>query len=154
KVCCPDPAYPVYNAGTLFAGALPVAMPLRESNGWLPDFGKLKASDLKGARLMWLNYPNNPTSAGAPDAFFKSAIAFCRKHGIIPAHDMAYSEIYYDGKAPRSIFEFDGAREVAIEFHSLSKTFNMTGWRVGFAVGRAELVSALGAVKGNLDSGV
>jgi LL-diaminopimelate aminotransferase len=154
KVLCPDPAYPVYNAGTLFAGGKPVWMPLTEKNSWLPDFGKISASDLEGAKLMWLNYPNNPTSATAPLAFFKDAVAFCRKNGLILAHDMAYSEIYYDGLAPNSILEVDGAKDVAIEFHSLSKTFNMTGWRVGFAVGNPALVAALGAVKGNLDSGV
>jgi LL-diaminopimelate aminotransferase len=153
-VLCPDPAYPVYNAGTLFAEGVPVVMPLREENGWLPDFGAIPQEELGRARMMWLNYPNNPTSAGAAPGFFKDAVAFCRKHGIILAHDMAYSEVYYDDLPPHSVMEVEGAREVAVEFHSLSKTFNMTGWRVGFAVGRPELISALAAVKGNLDSGV
>jgi LL-diaminopimelate aminotransferase len=150
----PDPGYPVYNAGTLFAGGEPVFMPLLEKNGYLPDFGKIPAAKLKRARVLWLNYPNNPTAATAPLSFFKEAVAFCRRHGIILAHDMAYSEVYYDGQAPHSVMEAPGAREVAIEFHSLSKTFNMTGWRVGFAVGRRDLVQALASVKGNLDSGV
>lgn len=154
RVLCPDPAYPVYNAGTLFSEGVPVLMPLTEKNGFLPDFSKISPADLKRSKLMWLNYPNNPTSAGASLKFFKEAVDLCRKHGIILAHDMAYSEIYYDGKPPHSIMEVEGARDVAIEFHSLSKTFNMTGWRVGFAVGRPELISALAAVKGNLDSGV
>lgn len=154
KVLCPDPAYPVYHAGTLFCGGIPVRMPLLKKNGFLPDFGRLTAGQLKRAKVLWLNYPNNPTSATAPLAFFKEAVAFCRRHGLILAHDMAYSEIYYDGKPPHSVLEVPGAKEVAIEFHSLSKTFNMTGWRVGFAVGRRELVAGLAAVKGNLDSGV
>jgi LL-diaminopimelate aminotransferase len=150
----PDPGYPVYNAGALFAGAKPVFMPLLEKNGFLPDLGAIAKADLAKAKLMWLNYPNNPTAAVAPIAFFKEAVAFCKKHGIILAHDMAYSEVYYNGKRPHSIMEVPGARDVAIEFHSLSKTFNMTGWRVGFALGRRDLVQALASVKGNLDSGV
>jgi LL-diaminopimelate aminotransferase len=154
RVLIPDPGYPVYHAGTLFCGGLPVSMPLLEKNGYLPDFGAIPRAQLKRARLMWLNYPNNPTAATAPRSFFREAVAFCRRHGIILAHDMAYSEIYYDGQAPASILEIPGAREVAVEFHSLSKTFNMTGWRIGFAVGRRELVGGLAAVKGNLDSGV
>jgi LL-diaminopimelate aminotransferase len=154
RVLCPDPGYPVYHAGTVFCGAVPVRMPLREENDFLPDFGKILTSLLKRARLMWLNYPNNPTSATAPSAFFKEAVRFCKKHRLILAHDMAYSEIYYDGERPASILETPGAQDVAIEFHSLSKTYNMTGWRVGFAVGKHELIAGLAAVKGNLDSGV
>ena len=154
RVLCPDPAYPVYNAGTTFCSGLPVTMPLFARNDFLPDLGAIPASALRRCRLMWLNYPNNPTAATAPLAFFKEAVRFCRRHGIILAHDMAYSEIYYDNQRPHSVLEVPGAKDVAIEFHSLSKTFNMTGWRVGFAVGRPELISALGAVKGNLDSGV
>jgi len=154
RVLCPDPGYPVYHAGTVFSGGVPVRMPLLSQNDFLPDFGKIPAAQLKRARLMWLNYPNNPTAATAPLSFFAEAVRFCRKHGLILAHDMAYSEIYYDGARPPSIFEAPGAKDVAIEFHSLSKTYNMTGWRVGFAVARPELIAALAAVKGNLDSGV
>jgi LL-diaminopimelate aminotransferase len=154
RVLCPDPGYPVYNAGTLFAGGVPVKMPLLAKNNFLPDFGKISQSVLKRARLMWLNYPNNPTAAIAPSEFFKEAVRFCKRHDIILAHDMAYSEIYYDGQRPPSIFETPGAKGIAIEFHSLSKTFNMTGWRVGFAVGHPQLIAGLAAVKGNLDSGV
>jgi LL-diaminopimelate aminotransferase len=153
-VLCPDPGYPVYHAGTIFSEGVPVKMPLVESNGFLPDFGRIPARALRRARVMWLNYPNNPTAATASLAFFKDAVRLCRKHGIILAHDMAYSEVYYDGERPPSVLEVPGAKDVAIEFHSLSKTFNMTGWRVGFAVGKAELVAGLAAVKGNLDSGV
>jgi LL-diaminopimelate aminotransferase len=109
---------------------------------------------LKRCRLMWLNYPNNPTAATASLAFFTDAVAFCRKHGIILAHDMAYSEVYYDEQRPPSVLQVPGAKDVALEFHSLSKTFNMTGWRIGFAIGKPELVAGLAAVKGNLDSGV
>jgi LL-diaminopimelate aminotransferase len=154
RVLCPDPGYPVYSAGTIFAGAVPVSMPLKEKNAFLPDFGRLSAASMRRARLMWLNYPNNPTAATAPLEFFEEAVRFCKRHGLILAHDMAYSEIYYDGEAPHSIFEVPGAMDVGIEFHSLSKTFNMTGWRVGFAVGRREIVAALANLKGNLDSGV
>ncbi len=154
RVLCPDPGYPVYFAGTIFSGGVPVKMPLLERNDFLPDLGKIPASALKRARLMWLNYPNNPTSATAPLAFFKDAVRFCKKHGLILAHDMAYSEVYYDREAPPSVLQVPGAKDVAIEFHSLSKTFNMTGWRIGFAVGKPELIAGLAAVKGNLDSGV
>jgi LL-diaminopimelate aminotransferase len=154
RVLCPDPGYPVYHAGTVFCGAVPVKMPLRAENDFLPDFGKIPAAQLRRARLMWLNYPNNPTAATAPLSFFAEAVRFCKKHRLILAHDMAYSEIYYDGERPPSVFEAPGAKDVAVEFHSLSKTFNMTGWRVGFAVGRPDLIAGLAAVKGNLDSGV
>jgi LL-diaminopimelate aminotransferase len=154
RVLCPDPGYPVYFAGTIFCGGAPVKMPLLERNDFLPDFGKIPASALKRCRLMWLNYPNNPTSATAPLSFFKEAVRFCKKHDIILAHDMAYSEVYYDREAPPSVLQVPGAKDVAIEFHSLSKTFNMTGWRIGFAVGKPELIAGLAAVKGNLDSGV
>jgi LL-diaminopimelate aminotransferase len=153
-VLCPDPGYPVYAAGARFVGAVPVSMPLLEKNGFLPDFNAIAPEDLKRARLMWLNYPNNPTAATCDLAFFKEAVEFCRRHSIILAHDMAYSEVYEGDAKPPSVLEVEGAREVAIEFHSLSKTFNMTGWRVGFAVGNPRLVAGLASAKGNLDSGV
>jgi LL-diaminopimelate aminotransferase len=153
-VLCPDPGYPVYEASTNFVGGEIVRMPLLEKNDFLPDLGAIPADALKRAKLMWLNSPNNPTAAVAPLDYLARAVEFCRKHGIILAHDMAYSEIYYDNKRPASVLEVEGAKDVAIEFHSLSKTFNMTGWRVGFAVGNPDLVGGLAAVKGNLDSGV
>ncbi len=153
-VLCPDPGYPVYAAGARFVGARPVSMPLLAERGFLPDFDAIPPEALASARLMWLNYPNNPTAATCTPEFFAKAVEFCRKHGIILAHDMAYSEVYEPGARPTSVLEVDGAKDVAIEFHSLSKTFNMTGWRVGFAVGNPQLVAGLGAVKGNLDSGV
>ena len=153
-VLCPDPGYPVYAAGTRFVGATPVAMPLLAENKYLPDFDAIPKDALAKAKLMWLNYPNNPTAATCDLAFFKKAVEFCRQHHIILAHDMAYSEVYEAGQKPPSILQVPGAKDVAIEFHSLSKTFNMTGWRVGFAVGNAQLVGGLASAKGNLDSGV
>jgi LL-diaminopimelate aminotransferase len=153
-VLCPDPGYPVYAAGTRFVGGLPVAMPLLRKNRFLPDFGAIDKKLLKRARLMWLNYPNNPTAATCDLAFFKKAVDFCRKHSIILAHDMAYSEVYEGSAKPPSVLQIEGAKDIAIEFHSLSKTFNMTGWRIGFAAGNPQLCAGLAAAKGNLDSGV
>jgi LL-diaminopimelate aminotransferase len=153
-VLCPDPGYPVYEASANFVGAEIIRMPLLEKNGFLPDLDAIPTDKLKRAKLFWLNSPNNPTAVVAPLAYLKKAVEFCKKNNLILAHDMAYSEIYYGGRKPASVLEVPGANEVAIEFHSLSKTFNMTGWRVGFAVGEASLVSGLAAVKGNLDSGV
>jgi LL-diaminopimelate aminotransferase len=153
-VLCPDPGYPVYAVGTGFCGGVVHRMPLLKQNGFFPDLEAIPAGVTRGAKMMWLCYPNNPTSATATRAFFRQAIDFARTHEIIVCHDAAYSEIYFDGEKPISFLEIDGAREVGIEFHSLSKTYNMTGWRVGFAVGNAELVAGLGAVKTNVDSGV
>lgn len=153
-VLVPSPGYPVYPVGTAFAGGEPYLMPLTEENNFLPDLGAVPDSVCRRARLMFLNYPNNPTAAVAGRDFFETAIAFAEKHNIIICHDAAYSEIYYDGNRPMSFLEVPGAREVGIEFHSLSKTYNMTGWRIGFAVGNSDIVSGLGKIKTNLDSGV
>jgi len=153
-VLCPDPGYPVYEASTNFVGGEIVRMPLLAENDFLPDLDAIPADKLKRAKMLWLNSPNNPTAAVAPLSYLVKVVAFCKKHSLILAHDMAYSEIYYDNKKPASVLEVPGAKDVAIEFHSLSKTFNMTGWRVGFAVGHPQLVGGLAAVKGNLDSGV
>jgi LL-diaminopimelate aminotransferase len=150
----PDPGYPVYHAGTLFAGGRSHFMPLRKENHFLPDFGRIPKAILKKARVLFINYPNNPTSATAGKEFFKEAIRLARRHKLIVCHDNAYSEVYFDGERPMSFLELDGAKEVGIEFHSLSKTFNMTGWRIGFAVGHPGILAALGKVKSNLDSGV
>jgi len=150
----PSPGYPVYAVATRFAGGFTHPMPLRASNRFHPDFGSIPSSILKRAKLCFLNYPNNPTAATTTPGFFVDAVAFARRHGLILAHDAAYSEIYYDGRRPPSFLQVDGAKEVGIEFHSLSKTFNMTGWRIGFAVGRRDVIAALGKVKSNLDSGV
>jgi LL-diaminopimelate aminotransferase len=152
-VLCPDPGYPVYSIGTSFNGGTPFPMPLAERNAFFPDLDRIPADVAARAKLMWLNYPNNPTSAAPTRAFFERAVAFARRHEIILCHDNAYSEIYF-GEPPMSILQIEGAREVAIELHSLSKTYNMTGWRSAFAVGNAALVAGLGRVKTNVDSGI
>ncbi|MBZ0157606.1 MAG: LL-diaminopimelate aminotransferase [Alphaproteobacteria bacterium] len=153
-VLVPSPGYPVYPVGTLFAGGESYFMPLRQENAFLPDFSAIPEDILKRAVLMFLNYPNNPTAAVAPEEFFREAIALAEKYNIIICHDAAYSEVYYDGGRPLSFLEVEGAKEVGIEFHSLSKTYNMTGWRLGFAVGNREAIAGLGKIKSNLDSGV
>ena len=155
-VLVPDPGYPVYAAATYFADGVPLLFQLREENGFLPDFAQLEALVKKGprARLLFLNYPNNPTSASASLEFFKEVVAFAKKHEIIVCHDNAYSEIFFDGKSQPSFLQVPGAKDVGCEFHSLSKTFNMTGWRVGFVVGNARVIEGLAQVKTNIDSGV
>jgi LL-diaminopimelate aminotransferase len=153
-VLVPDPGYPVYNTATLFAGGQPYFMPLLKHNNFLPDFSAIPAGVARQAKLMYLNYPNNPTAAIAGPAFYEEAVAFARRHQIILCHDAAYTELCFDGYRPCSILEIPGAKEVAVEFHSLSKTYNMTGWRIAFVVGNAEIVSGLGQVKTNIDSGV
>jgi LL-diaminopimelate aminotransferase len=153
-VLVPDPAYPVYQAGTLFAGGESYCMPLTSARDFLPDLGAIPAAVLKRAKILWLNYPNNPTGAVAPREFLVEAVGFARQHRLILAHDAPYSEIAFDGYRPESILNIPGATEVAIEYHSVSKTYNMTGWQVGFAVGNAEILAGLGRVKQNLDSGV
>jgi LL-diaminopimelate aminotransferase len=153
-VLIPDPGYPVYYSGCVFNGGEPYYMPLRKENAFIPDLAAIPAEIARRARLMWINYPNNPTAATAEPEFFRRAIKFCLQHEIILAHDIAYSEIAFDGYRAPSVMQIDGARECAVEFHSLSKTYSMTGWRVGFVVGNAQLVGALGRVKTNVDSGV
>ena len=150
----PDPAYPVYGVGTMFAGAESYLMPLREENGWLPDLSAIPSDVAQAAKVMWLNYPNNPTSAVASAEDLASYVAYCRQHDIALLHDAAYSEVGYDGYRAASLLQLDGARDVGIEFHSLSKSFNMTGWRMGMAVGNADMIKALFQIKANLDSGV
>lgn len=150
----PDPGYPVYESGTIFAGATPYYMPLLEKNSYLPDFSAIPKDVLKKAKLMFLNYPNNPTSQPAGIGFFEEAVNFAKENEILIAHDAAYSEITYDGFKAPSFLEVEGAKDIAIEFHSLSKTFNMTGWRVGFAVGNKSALAALGKIKANMDSGI
>ena len=153
-VLVPSPGYPVYPVATLFAGGESYLMPLIEDNAYLPDFKAIPESVLKRAKLMFLNYPNNPTAALAPKEFYKEAIELAAKYDIILCHDAAYSEVYYDGERPLSFLEMEGAGEVGIEFHSLSKTYNMTGWRIGFAVGNKDVLAGLGKIKSNLDSGI
>ncbi len=153
-VLVPSPGYPVYPVSTIFAGGEAYIMPLLEQNDFLPDLEAVPEDVRRRARLMFLNYPNNPTSASAPDDFFKMAIDFSARYNIILCHDAAYSEVYYNSRRPRSFLEYEGAKEVGIEFHSLSKTYNMTGWRIGFAVGNKDVLYGLGKIKTNLDSGV
>jgi LL-diaminopimelate aminotransferase len=153
-VLIPDPGYPVYYSGCVFNGGEPYFLPLRKQNGFVPDFGAIPPEVARRAKLLWLNYPNNPTAATVETPFFDAAVRFCLSNNIILAHDFAYSEIAYDSYRAPSVLQAEGARECAIEFHSLSKTYSMTGWRVGFAVGNAPLIAALGAVKTNMDSGV
>ena len=152
-VLIPSPAYPVYGISTIFAHGEPYPMPLTEANNFLPDLDSIPTEVLNKAKVMFLNYPNNPTSATADRGFFEKVVAFAKKHQIIVCHDAAYTEMSFDDYRPPSFLETDGAKDVGIEFHSLSKTYNMTGWRIGFAVGNREAVSGLGAVKTNIDSG-
>ncbi len=149
-----SPGYPVYHAGTLFAGGISHFVPLLEKNQFLPDLGSIPVDVAKAAKIFFINYPNNPTGAIANARFFEAIVDFARTYNILICHDAAYSELYYDGVCPASFLEVPGAKEVGIEFHSLSKTFNMTGWRIGFAVGNKDAVAALLKVKSNMDSGV
>jgi LL-diaminopimelate aminotransferase len=153
-VIVPTPGYPAYLAGTIFAGGTPYALELSARRNWLPDFDTIPADVARQAVLMFINYPNNPTGAVADLEFFHRAVNFARRHNIILAQDAAYNEMFYGDQRPPSILQVPGARDVAIEFHSASKTFNMTGWRVGFAVGNTDVIAALTAIKSNLDSGV
>lgn len=153
-VLLPSPGYPVYPTGALFAGGEGYIMPLKKENGFLPDLRSIPERTLMNAKLLFLNYPNNPTSASASRGFYEEVINLAGKYNIIVCHDAAYSEIYFDDERPLSFMEIDGAKDVGIEFHSLSKTYNMTGWRIGFAVGNREVIDGLGKIKTNLDSGV
>ncbi len=150
----PDPCYPPYKGGTILAGGRPYLMPLKEDNAFLPDLKKIPLNILRKAKLMYINYPNNPTAAIAEKDFYEAVVNFATKNKIIVISDLAYSEIAYDGYRPSSFLEVEGAKSVGIEFHSLSKTYNMTGWRIGWACGNAKLVSALAKVKSNIDSGI
>jgi LL-diaminopimelate aminotransferase len=148
-----DPGYPVYATATLMAEGEPYAVPLDRDRGWLPDLTAIPDAVARKAKVFFLNYPNNPTAATADLAFFSDLVAFARRHGVLVVHDNTYSEIAYDGYRPPSFLEAPGAKEVGIEFHSLSKTYCMTGWRLGLAVGNREAVQALATLKTNIDSG-
>lgn len=150
----PDPGYPVYNAATIIAGATPYKIPLKEENNFFPDVESIPYEVIRKSKMMFINYPNNPTSATAKHEQLEKIVWFARKNDIILCSDLAYSEIYEGDQKPISIFNIPGAKDIAIEFHSLSKTFNMTGWRIGFALGNSELVKALLTIKSNVDSGV
>ena len=153
-VLAPNPGYTVYVTGAIMAGAEAHVMPLTAENRWLPDLDAIPAAVAERARLMWLNYPNNPTAATADREFLERAVDFCRKHDIVLCHDAPYSEIAFDGYQPVTLFEIPGAKDIGLEFHSLSKTYNMTGWRIGWICGRADLVALIGQLKTNIDSGV
>ncbi len=150
----PSPGYPVYNIATLFCGGESHIMPLYREKGFLPDLDAIPAEVLRRAKVMFINYPNNPTAAVADVAFFEKVVEFADRNHILVCHDAAYSEVAYDGYRPPSFLQAKGAKTVGIEFHSLSKTYNMTGWRVGFAAGNREAIDGLSAIKSNVDSGV
>ncbi|MBO7672506.1 LL-diaminopimelate aminotransferase [bacterium] len=149
----PDPGYPVYKNATIFAGGTPYAMPLLEENGYLPDFDKIPEDIAKRAKLMFLNYPNNPTGAVCDLEFLKKAVDYCKKYDILLCFDQAYCEMTYDGYIAPSVLQVEGGKDVALEFYSHSKSYNMTGWRVGWVCGNAQAVKALGTIKNNIDSG-
>jgi LL-diaminopimelate aminotransferase len=150
----PDPGYPVYSMGTMFAGGESYFMPLKEENDFLPDFSAIPEDIARRAKVLWLNYPNAPTAGIATVEFFEEAVRFARRYDIAICHDCPYSEVAYDGYKPISFLQAEGARDVGIEFHSLSKSYNMTGWRIGMAVGNAALIDALFRIKSNVDSGI
>ena len=150
----PDPGYPVYSVSTTLAGGEPYYMPLTEENDFLPSLDAIPPDVLRKARLLWINYPNNPTAAVADTGFFDRVVRFAQQHDLAVCHDGPYSEVAFDGYLPVSFMQSDGAKEVGIEFHSLSKSYNMTGWRIGMAVGNSEMIDALKRVKSNLDSGI
>ena len=150
----PDPGYPVYSVSAMLADGEPYYMPLRESNNWLPDLDSIPENVLDKARLLWINYPNNPTAAVADLDFFNRVVQFARKHDLVVCHDGPYTEVAYDGYQPVSFMQAEGARDIGVEFHSLSKSYNMTGWRIGMAVGNATMINALMRLKSNLDSGI
>lgn len=156
SVLVPDPGYPVYKSGTILASGSPLVMPLYSENKFLPDLEDVEkryASQLANCKIMFINYPNNPTSAVADDIFFKKVVDFAKRHNIVVCHDATYSEITYDDYKAQSFLSTEGAKDVGVEFHSLSKSCNMTGWRIGFVVGNKEVIAGLGKVKTNLDSG-
>ena len=150
----PDPGYPVYEIGTMFAGGTSYKVPCTREGGWLVDFDTIPADVATKAKLIWLNYPNNPTGAVADLAFFERAVAWAKKYDVAIMHDNPYCDVAYDGYKPLSIFQVPGAREVAVEFNSWSKIYNMTGWRIGMVVGNREMIDALTRVKSNVDSGI
>ncbi|MFC1974244.1 LL-diaminopimelate aminotransferase [Chloroflexota bacterium] len=150
----PDPGYPVYSIGTMFAGGENYPLPLIKENNFLPDLDSVPNDVARKAKLLWINYPNNPTSAVAGIDFFKRVVAFAKKHDIAVCHDNPYTEVAFDGYRPMSFLQTTGARDVGVEFHSLSKSYNMAGWRVGMVVGNEGMVNALARVKSNLDSGI
>lgn len=153
-VLCSNPGYPVYSIGTILSDGVPHPLPLKAENNFIPDLSAVEAKIARKAKLMHINYPNNPTAATVEEGFFEEAVSFAKENGTIVCHDAPYSEVAFDGYKAPSFLEADGAKDVGIEFHSLSKTYNMTGWRIGFAVGNRDVIAGLGKVKQNVDSGV
>ena len=150
----PDPCYPPYKGGTILAGGTPYIMPLVEENDFLPDLNKIDKAALKKAKIIYINYPNNPTAAVCEKRFFQDVVLFAKKYNLIVASDAAYSEIAFDDYKPGSFLKVEGAKETGVEFHSLSKTCNMTGWRIGFVCGNEKIIAGIAKVKSNVDSGV
>jgi len=153
-VLVPEPCYPPYKSGTILAGGVPYVMPLKAENGFLPEIKNIKRDILKKAKLLFINYPNNPTGATCDAGFFDEVIRVASSNNIIVCHDAAYTELSFDGYRPPSFLSGKGAKDVGIEFHSFSKTFNMTGWRLGFACGNSSVLRGLAKVKSNIDSGI
>jgi LL-diaminopimelate aminotransferase len=153
-VLVPDPGYPTYAMGTLLAGGVPYRVPLLAENGFLPDLGSIPEEVARKAKILWLNYPNNPTGATASLAFFEEAVAFARRYDLLICHDNPYCDVTFEGYVAPSLLEVPGAMELTLEFNSLSKTYNMAGWRVGMAVGSAKAIEALARTKTNIDSGI
>jgi LL-diaminopimelate aminotransferase len=150
----PDPGYPVYSIGTQLAGGRPYYLPLKEENDFLPDLKSVKDFILKNTKLLWINYPNNPTGAVAGLDFFQQVVEFAQKNNILVCHDGPYTEVAFDDYQPVSFMQAEGAKDIGVEFHSFSKSYNMTGWRIGMVVGNADAVGALRTLKSNLDSGI
>ena len=150
----PDPGYPVYEIGTMFAGGESFRLPLTDENGWLPDYSLVPPAILERSRMLWINYPNNPTGATATPQFFDETVAFAKQHDLVVCHDNAYSDVAYDGYVPPAFLQAAGARDVGVEFFSFSKTFNMTGWRIAWVAGNPDIINALMRVKSNIDSGI
>lgn len=150
----PDPGYPVYETGTILAHGEAVLLPLLAENGFKPDLGAISADVLAKAKVLWMNYPSNPTAACVDQAYFDEVVAFCRSNDLLLAHDAAYTEITFDGYVAPSVLQADGAMDCAIEFHSLSKTYNMTGWRIGWVAGAPQAIEAIKRLKTNIDSGI
>lgn len=153
-VLIPDPGYPTYTSGARLAGGEIYYVPLEEKRGWLPDLDAIPQDYLKRAKILWLNYPNNPTTATATLEFFERAVAFARKNDILLVHDNPYADVCFDGYVAPSLLQVPGATEIALEFNSLSKSHNMGGWRVGMVVGNAEAIGTLSRLKTNIDSGL
>lgn len=153
-VLVPSPAYPAHFRGPLIAGATVHSIPLSPENDWVVDLGKIPDAVADAAKVMYFNYPNNPTGATAPREFFEEVVAFARRHSILLVHDLCYAELAFDGYQPTSLLEIEGAKEISVEFHTLSKTYNMAGWRVGFVVGNRHVIQGLRTLKTNLDYGI